>query len=384
MVDPTLDLLKYRPFPELAAALRARLDMILQRWQADVKAVLPSADELTWNEVLNNLPKTLEQISLALESNTPLATKHLLDESAEHGLCRFNQNYNLRELLIEYSLLRAILLEEVGIQLGRSLKLEEVLAINFGLDVTVRRGITFFINHQNQELAATAEAQSKYLAFLSHDLRGGLNGILLMIEVLKRELVSEPKFAGSIEDLDMMRRSILDTVATMDRLLHAERFRKGKVQVNLVPVDLKNLVAEVVGQVSYQAQDKGLHLKVDLGDPCDLICDRDLLSLILHNLVSNAIKYTKKGIVQIVSSKVDKNTAGDKCHHLSVLDEGPGISAENLSQLFTPFTRGETHGQSGVGLGLSIARQAADLLGAKLWAESEVGRGSKFHLELPL
>jgi len=66
-----------------------------------------------------------------------------------------------------------------------------------------------------------------------------------------------------------------------------------------------------------------------------------------------------------------------------VIDQGPGIAPEKLEQLFAAFSRGETHGQPGTGLGLSIARQAADLLKAKLWAESKQGQGSTFQLQLP-
>src|SRR5213082_3287067 len=93
------------------------------------------------------------------------------------------------------------------------------------------------------------EAQTKYLSFLSHDLRGGLNGVLLMIEVLRRDLAAEPKFAESLEDLDVMRRSILETVQTMDRFLHAERFRKGKVQVKPSEIDLKRFINDMVNQM---------------------------------------------------------------------------------------------------------------------------------------
>src|SRR5205085_12206087 len=116
---------------------------------------------------------------------------------------------------------------------------------NLGLDVAARRGVMSFVNQQKAELQAFADAQSKYLSFLSHDLRGGLNGVLLMIEVLRRDLVSEPKFAESLDDLDVMRRSILENVSTMDRFLHAERFRKGKVQVRPAQIDVKRLVNEV-------------------------------------------------------------------------------------------------------------------------------------------
>jgi signal transduction histidine kinase len=90
------------------------------------------------------------------------------------------------------------------------------------------------------------------MSFLSHDLRGGLNGVLLMIEVLRRDLSQQAQFASSVEDLDLMRRSILETVGTMDRFLHAERFRQGKVQVRPAPIDLAALAQEVTGQFAYQ------------------------------------------------------------------------------------------------------------------------------------
>ena len=102
--------------------------------------------------------------------------------------------------------------------------------------------------------------------------------------------------------------------------------------------------------------------------------------MILQNLLSNAIKYTQQGGVRLSARPVDNNGGG--CL-VAVVDQGPGLPKERLSELFGTFTRGDTHGQPGVGLGLSIARQAADLLGAKLWAESEPGKGSTFYLQLP-
>jgi signal transduction histidine kinase len=197
--------------------------------------------------------------------------------------------------------------------------------------------------------------------------------------VLKRDLVEEPKFARSIEDLDVMRRQILETVGTMDRFLHAERFRKGKVQIKPGEVNLRRLVEETAAQFAYQAKDKQLVIKTSVAEELSIVSDRELISMILQNLVGNAIKYSRRGEVRIEAG----SDGPGKAARVSVIDHGPGISPEKLTQMFQPYSRGETHGQAGSGLGLSIARQAADLLGAKLWAESELGKGSKFHLDLP-
>ena len=377
MEQALLDVLKTRSFPELAAAVRAAVQVVVPRWVGQVQRTFPAADELTFAQVRDDLPVVLEHMARALEADRSAATEELLEITPKHGEVRFHQSFNVDQLIGEHQLLRPLLLEEVTAALGRALETDESVALHASLDVVIRRSTAAFVDHQTLQLRAATEAQSKYLSFLSHDLRGGLNGVFLMIEVLRRELVKEPKFAESLEDLEMMRRSIFDTIGTMDRFLHAERFRKGKVQFKPHKVDLSHLIAEVSTQFTYQAKDKKLDLQVVRTGPCPAVTDRELVTMILQNLLSNAMKYTSKGFVRI-SAKQD---AGGCL--VSVSDQGSGIPQDKLGDLFGAFTRGDTHGQPGVGLGLSIARQAADVLGAKLWAESKVGEGSTFFLLVP-
>lgn len=377
MVQPSLDPLAGQSFPEVAAALRARHAPILEQWEAVVRQTLPTADELTLVQFRDNTPRVLEQMAEALATTQAAPIDRLMSISSSHGDVRFHQSYNLNEVLIEYHILRRIILQQLAAQLQRDLSADEAVAVNLGVDVATRLAVESFAAHQTRQLNAATEAQSKYLSFLSHDLRGGLNGIFLMIEVLKRELQGHAQFAETMQDLDLMRRSLLETVATMDRFLHAERFRKGKVQVRPGPVNLQHLLGEISAQFAYQAKDKGIDLRVDVPAPAKMTSDRELLSLIFQNLVSNAVKYTPKGTVHIGAKLVPENG-----WQVEVIDQGPGIAQEKLAELFESFTRGDTHGQPGVGLGLTIAQQAAQLLGAKLWAESAPGRGSTFYVRL--
>lgn len=379
MRNRTMDLLKYQPFPALAEAVRDRGKPIIERWQETVRRTLPTASALSVKQLRNDLPDILRMIAEALEADEPRATKALMDEAVNHGEVRYDQNFNIGDVLIEYSLLRTVLCEEVLDHLDREMTVQELSALNLAVDVAVRRGIMSFAAQQRAELQAVVEAQTKYLSFLSHDLRGGLNGVLLMIEVLRRDLAKEPRFVESLGDLDVMRRSILETVGTMDRFLHAERFRKGKVQVRPAALDLKRVVGEVITHFGYLARDKQIKLSQEVQDGVAVTSDRELLTVVLQNLVGNAVKYAGRGEVRI---KVGSENGEGRCR-ISVSDEGPGIAQEKLAELFASFTRGETHGQPGSGLGLSIARQAAELLRAKLWAESKLGEGSTFHLELP-
>jgi len=376
--DPPLNLLAIAAFPDLAAAVRRRAEAITRRWEQIVCQVLPKADELTFNQLRDDVPRMLGQIADSLQRAGIRHVDNLLALSEAHGSIRFHQSYDLNEVLLEFDLLRPILLEEVIADIGRQLTVEEIVAVNVGMDLGVRRSVLAFVQHQSSQLSAATESHSKYLSFLSHDLRGGLNGVFLMIEVLKRELAGETRLASTIHDLDSMRRSLLETISTMDRFLHAERFRKGKVQVHPARLDLNDVCNEIVAHFIYQAQEKGLKLEANGAPDAVVVSDRELLTLVLQNLISNAIKYTEKGSVLLTCALIADSRA-----LISVIDQGPGIEPDQLAEIFAPFTRGQTYGQPGVGLGLSIARQAADLLGAKLWAESKPGKGSTFFLELP-
>ena len=375
--DSTLDLLKFAPLPVIAAAVRSRIDAVMARWQQVVREKLPTADALTVEQLRDELSVMLEELAKTLESVDGVHLRGLEQVSEGHGQLRFHQSFNINELMIEYAMLRTILIDEVITELGTGLTPEQSAAMNMGIDTAMRRSVTQFAAYQSQQLKTVAEAQSKYLSFLSHDLRGGLNGVLLVVEVLKRELGGEPKFSSSIQDLDSMRKSILDTVGTMDRFLHAERFRQGKVQIKNSTVDLSETIVDLANTFRYQAKAKGIELLISVSAKTKLFCDRDLLLLILQNLVSNAIKYTPRGKVRLGAQVTPSGGV-----QISVADDGPGIAPEHIAKLFEPFIRGDTHGQDGVGLGLSIAKQAADLIGARLRVESEMGHGATFLLEM--
>jgi len=378
MENPSLDLLMRRSFPELAAALRDRSAKILDRFRSLAKEALPHADELTLAELLDDLPKTLEDLAVTIVSTDGAMQKNFLVDSRRHGVCRFHQSYNLSELLVEYGILRSVIVNEVTGALGRALSLEESIGLHAGLDAATRRSVETFVNFQQDEIKAGSEAFSKYLSFLSHDLRGNLNAILLVVEVLRRELAGVPQVQESLSDLDSLRRAIFMTVGTMDRFLQAERFRRGKIEVKIAPVNVGQLVNDAANHFQRLAEEKNLALHVQASEVPEIPSDRELIVLVLQNLLSNAIKYTPKGGVRMVAEPL----ADGGCR-VGVSDDGPGIADDKIREVFQPFVRGAAHGQAGTGLGLHIALQAVDLLGAKLWAENNPAGGATFYFELP-
>lgn len=378
MEQPPLEELRTRSLPEAAAALLSARTGIMARWRDEVTKLLPNADELTRKQLDNSLPDLLDRIAAALNSSAPGSTDRLIELSPVHGETRFHQDFSLNQLLIEYHLLRRIILQELTQKLGRGLNTVEEVELNQCLDIMMRQAAVAFADHQTRAMQSESAAMTKFLSFLSHDLRGGLNGAVLMIEVLKRQLVGEPKFGGAVEDLDLVRRSILDTVGTMERFLNAEKLRLGRMPVKQVPLVVPNLLAELKKGLSYQLSEAELELEIDAPAGLTIQSDKQLITMVMQNLLTNAIKYSRRGKVQLKAS----TETGIACR-IAVIDHGPGVAPEKLAELFAAFARGETYGQKGVGLGLYIAKQASSLLNARLWAESTLGSGATFYLDLP-
>jgi signal transduction histidine kinase len=298
-----------------------------------------------------------------------------------HGTLRFHQQFNVQELIVEYRVLRRILVEEINRGLGGKMKVGQVIVLNMGIDTALQHGVMAFINHQKEQLRAAGEVQSRYLSYLSHDLRNNLNGCTLMLEVLRQRLEGLEGFTEDVADIMSVQRSVAETIAGMDRILQAERLRREAVQPRVAPVDVHALAHDVARQAGRQADQKGLKLVVNVPPGATVESDRELITLVLQNLIGNAIKYSSRGTITVGGTK-RQDPVWDGWD-LFVTDQGPGIPPHHRERLFEAFARGETHGQPGVGLGLAIAAQAARLLGGRLSFESETGVGSTFRFSLP-
>ncbi|SOD40754.1 sensor histidine kinase [Nitrosovibrio sp. Nv4] len=379
--DLTLDLLAYHSFPLLASALTLRKDSILLEWESAVALTLPAADALTLKSLRDSVPLILQEIIDAFASDQPVATRDLVEGSKLHGESRFQENYNMRELVVEYRLLRRVIIQQISEELDERLDVRNNIALNMAVDTALQSGIVMFTEHLQQQISASTEVQSKYLSFLSHDLRNHLHHALLHIQLLAMKLAKIPEYASNAIDLESVKQAILQTTMGMDRLLQCEQLRRTDVQHVAEPVDLNSLLPQVVSQLAHEAKSKGLALELEVPAGAQAISDESLLILVLQNLLGNAIKYSSRGRIKVTARN---NSNGEGIGwELSISDQGPGIAPEDLTHLFDAFRRGDTYGKPGVGLGLSIATEATRLLGGKLEIDSEVGVGSTFRLMLP-
>jgi len=344
-----------------------------------VLEVLPNADKLTLQQLRNSLPDIMDQMAEALESEQPAATLELIETSKPHGKVRFHQHYNIEELLAEYRMWRRILIEEVWRGLDTPPSEKEVTALNMAVDTVLGGGLLAYTDNQKMHIEHAVEIESRYLAYMSHDLRNHLNHATLILTLHTQSLKQMEGFEETVKDVEAAQQSIHQTIEGMNRLLQAERLRRNCGEPKRVEVNLQSLASDIAGGFAHEANEKGLTLEVRVPAEVTVRSDPGLIQLVLQNLIGNAVKYSQRGAVQVDAS-FDSAAKG---WVISVSDQGPGIAANQIAHLFDAFTRGSTQGQAGFGLGLSVASGAAKALGGELKVESKFGEGTTFSFLVP-
>jgi signal transduction histidine kinase/CheY-like chemotaxis protein len=229
------------------------------------------------------------------------------------------------------------------------------------------------------EAAAANAAKSSFLATMSHEIRTPLNGVLGMAQAMEADALSP----AQRERLTVIRNAGQTLLAILNDVLDLSKIEAGKLDLEAIEFDIEAVLAGVEAAFAPLALAKGLALVTEV-DPTaagSYLGDPTRLRQILYNLVSNAVKFTGEGQVTIRADRV-----GDGLR-LVVADTGAGLTADKMDGLFVRFTQADAatarrHG--GTGLGLAICRELAELMGGRIRAESEPGRGSRFTLELPL
>jgi len=234
------------------------------------------------------------------------------------------------------------------------------------------------IQDQLKDLYATRD---KFFSIISHDLRSPFNAILGFSDILTEEW-DELSEAERKNFLQNIRNTAHNTFDLLERLLEWTRIQTGKMKFSPILLGLCNLVQENFNLLAPAAARKFIRLVQEVPDERFVWADKDAILLVLRNLISNAIKFTRHGGVITVSAAPMNNLAV-----ITVSDTGVGISAENIKKLFRFEEQLKTEGtdrEKGSGLGLVLCREIIEKSGGRIWAESNEGEGSRFSFTLPL
>ena len=231
---------------------------------------------------------------------------------------------------------------------------------------------------------AASAAKTNFLANMSHEIRTPMTAILGYLDFLDEEGVSREQRR---EYLDTVRRNGKHLLGIINDILDLSKIEAGCMQLERIPCSLRQIAHEVASLMGARATEKGLTLKFEVRGhvPEQIQTDPMRLKQVIVNLISNAIKFTEQGFVELIVEMTDTDSNGARKARFSIRDSGIGMSPEVLKQIFRPFTQADesmTRRFGGTGLGLSISRRLAELLGGNVVAKSAVGVGSEFILEI--
>ncbi len=223
------------------------------------------------------------------------------------------------------------------------------------------------------------KAKNEFLSTMSHEIRTPLNSILGMTHLILRDNPrSEQK-----EQLNVLLFSANNLLAIVNDILDYNKIEAGKVNFEMIETDLGNVAKNIISGLKGAADEKGIELRLQI-DPAlqnKIIGDPTRIGQVITNLVNNAIKFTRKGYVQL-DIKVEKQDSNNITIKVSVEDTGIGIAQEKQKLIFEQFTQADastSRNYGGTGLGLAICKKLLELQGSTLHLESEQGKGSLFY-----
>ncbi len=256
--------------------------------------------------------------------------------------------------------------------------------IGVNWDITKIKQFENELLHAKEAAEAANLAKSTFLANMSHELRTPLNAILGFSQLMERDYSLSQ---GHRENLNIINRSGEHLLNLINDVLDMSKIEAGRIEIHRQSFDFRRMLKSIENMIHLRAARKNLKLSFisEPDVPQHIKTDERKLHQILINLLENAVKFTGQG--QVILRVMADSTVADQhpssfSLHFQVEDTGPGIGPEEMDGLFAPFVQTGGGGHEGTGLGLTISRKFAQLLGGDIRAESQVGKGSMFFFHI--
>ncbi len=311
------------------------------------------------------------------------------DASMRHGSDRESSGFDLWGLVAEYRALRASVIRLWGESDPNPdlSDLDDITRFNESIDQSLSESVRSYTVEANRNRSMLSDeqdanrAKDMFLATLSHEMRTPLNAIVGWVSILRLGRYSDPNLK---EGLDVIERNIKAQVQLIDDVLDVSRIVSGKLRLDTRDCDLKNAINAGIDATRLAAQARDITLDVQL-DPAvgHAMCDPSRIQQVVWNLLSTAIKFSKKG--GVVRVTLDRNRSDVQ---IAVSDTGQGISKEFLPHVFDRFRQADSSKRrqyAGLGIGLSIVKHLVEMHGGNVEAQSEGEElGATFIVRLPI
>ena len=382
-----------------------KTETVIEQWVEAVRQdrQIESANDLPRPAIENHLSHVLSAMATVLSHTQESEIQPIVKASLYHGMLRAEQGFDPAEVAREYRLLRQVIFSVLEANLLTGTPAEAIRAVRLidaVIDEAIAQCFKSYVDERlrelqqlqnqltrtNQELTRLLRANQDSLSVLAHELKTPLNSIIGYSELfLRHQGRSDGKDnLPKLEHIERVLRNGRQLLRLVNDTLELSRADCGKIQLHLMPTDVRSLINSVIEVLEPLAFSKELELLVDCSlAPEKVLTDPLRLQQIVTNLVSNAIRYTQHGKIQLTCQMLSENQWA-----IAVSDTGRGIAPDDQDRIFEPFFRVGSSEQSylpeSTGLGLAIVSRLVKLLQGKIELVSQLGIGSTFTVIFPL
>ena len=395
-VRPTLSNLTPQEIRSLSDTLAVKAELLLQVWDKDITAtaelrnvyiqtiqhitwqaeVLHHAPIADWEVMTRNLSQYLQGHAKPLIDQVDLVDDHL-GETARRilGSTVATNNHNIKRMQQNLSNIKQ------GMLFATILIICALLTSRVYFSTRFRR-----TNRATQQARILAEeavrTKARFLATMSHEIRTPMNGVIGMTRLLMNTPMSK-KQTEFVESIYLSGEHLLTVI---NDVLDFSKLEAGKLDLKQEPLEIRACIEEVMGLLTAKALEKHLELAYAVGPSIPLYIEGDSVRLrqVLTNLLGNAVKFTDQGEITIFAMLRSQQHDHYELE-FQINDTGPGIPADQLEHIFEQFSRVDgalSRRHEGTGLGLAISRRLVEMMGGRIWVESIMGVGSRFHFTL--